>query len=107
MTYRVDRSRIESDPRWALVGEAERDEIVDLIDERGSVLLAIKRYRDVTGEGLAQSKDAVGSVIVDIELGRRGAGPPCPRCGKPLRTKKAEQCFECGADWHNRPANMA
>ena len=26
--------------------------------------------------------------------------PPCPECGKKLRTKLAKQCFECGADWH-------
>jgi hypothetical protein len=25
---------------------------------------------------------------------------PCPHCGKPLRTAKARQCFECGVDWH-------
>ena len=24
-------------------------------------------------------------------------GPPCPRCGKLLRTLKASKCFECGA----------
>jgi RNA polymerase-binding transcription factor DksA len=24
----------------------------------------------------------------------------CPRCSKPLRSKEAKECFECGADWH-------
>lgn len=28
-------------------------------------------------------------------------GPPCPECGKPLRTGYAKQCFHCGADWHS------
>jgi hypothetical protein len=98
MIYRVDRSRIESDPRWASVAEADRVEIAELIDTVG-MIAAIKRYREVTGCGLGESKLAVESVL-DVALGKRGAGPPCPLCGKPLRTKKAEQCFECGADWH-------
>jgi hypothetical protein len=25
---------------------------------------------------------------------------PCPYCGEILRTPKAQQCFQCGADWH-------
>ncbi len=24
----------------------------------------------------------------------------CPICDKPLRSNEAQQCFECGADWH-------
>jgi len=28
-------------------------------------------------------------------------GPPCPQCGKPLRTSKAQQCFVCGWTGHN------
>ncbi len=27
--------------------------------------------------------------------------PPCPYCGKILPTSKAQQCFECGWDWHD------
>ena len=29
-------------------------------------------------------------------------GPPWPQCGKPLRTKLAKQCVECGSDCHER-----
>jgi hypothetical protein len=25
--------------------------------------------------------------------------PPCPECGEPLRSAKAQQCFACGAVW--------
>jgi hypothetical protein len=31
----------------------------------------------------------------------------CPHCGQALRTPRAQQCFECGADWHGTPANTA
>ena len=32
-------------------------------------------------------------------------GPPCSQCGRPLRTRLARQCFECGKDWHD-PDNI-
>jgi hypothetical protein len=35
---------------------------------------------------------------------RLWVGPPCARCGRPLRTRLARQCFECGLDWHDRGA---
>lgn len=28
----------------------------------------------------------------------------CPRCDRVLRTPRAEQCFQCGHDWHTRDA---
>ena len=31
---------------------------------------------------------------------RLWVGPPCSGCGRPLRTRLARQCFECGLDWH-------
>jgi hypothetical protein len=30
--------------------------------------------------------------------------PPCPQCGRPLRSAEAQQCFHCGADWHGKVA---
>lgn len=33
---------------------------------------------------------------------------PCPKCGRPLATRKAQQCLHCGADWHvRRPTSDA
>jgi hypothetical protein len=34
------------------------------------------------------------------EAYRRCSPRPCPRCGFPLRSENAKQCFQCGADWH-------
>jgi hypothetical protein len=31
----------------------------------------------------------------------RMQGPPCPYCGKPVRTSRARQCPHCFADWHD------
>ena len=47
-------------------------------------------------------------VYFDIQsfFGReKAAGGPCPHCGVPLRTSKAQQCRQCGMDWHD-PENV-
>jgi hypothetical protein len=30
----------------------------------------------------------------------RHPGPPCPFCGEPLKTSRAQLCLACGCDWH-------
>jgi hypothetical protein len=51
------------------------------------------------------------AVVAAYEATRRQAtgprkyhGPACPKCGQPLRTAKAQQCFLCGAKWHGQSA---
>lgn len=31
----------------------------------------------------------------------------CPKCGRVVRTPKAQQCLWCGHDWHPRPPTAA
>ena len=38
--------------------------------------------------------------LVEIPLQVDKPTVPCPQCGFPLRSEKAKQCFQCGADWH-------
>lgn len=41
-------------------------------------------------------------VLDRLRFDPRVQSPSCPKCGKPLRTAEAQQCFHCGADWHGR-----
>ena len=51
---------------------------------------ALALYRDMTGFE-ETNPDALWHHRVSI------FGPPCSRCGKPLRTPRARHCAECGA----------
>lgn len=48
-----------------------------------------------------------GRAAVPVEPPPAAALPPCPACGRPLRSPTARQCFECGADWHAGPPPAA
>lgn len=42
------------------------------------------------------SKESEDSLAQLVDLGN----PPCPKCGKELKSPNAKQCFACGHDWH-------
>jgi hypothetical protein len=98
---RIDPWVMHTDPRWEKVPETDRRMILTLI-EAGRTIEGIKHYRACTGAGLAAAKGAVDALIVAIEFRVPENGPPCPQCGRKLRTAKAQQCFHCGADWHGQ-----
>lgn len=63
---------------------------------------AVRRLREQTGCSMRWAK--IWLLHPDGPQPKRDAGgPPCPCCAKPLRTPQAQQCFHCGADWHQRP----
>jgi len=59
------------------------------IDEAMPHTRALRKYNEITG--LAETN-------VDVVWHHRAAdyGPPCIRCGKPLRTPHAAYCVYCG-----------
>lgn len=74
-------------------------ELRQLIADR-TYMEAIKRLRDASGLSISDSK---AWVMRDVHFER--SQTPCPYCSQPLRSKLAEQCLECGMDWHN-PNNV-
>lgn len=86
-------------PVFADLTPAIEARLHDLI-RNGRQLMAIAELRAATGCSLRWAK------IWVVHDGRPGAilpGPPCPLCGEPLRTSRAQQCPHCGADWHGKP----
>src|SRR5574340_1782458 len=92
--------RMQEVPGWHELSLSDRDEVWRLIS-LGKTVTAILYYRQASGLGLAEAKEAVELLLAYKP--RQSVVPetrPCPHCGRPLRTAIAQQCFSCGADWH-------
>ena len=96
-----------------LTGEMEDDKSAPLASElyeelkemvsKGMHVGAILRLREATGCGLREAKDRFEHILEAGGLAHKWVGRPCPFCGEALRTDLAQQCFECGKDWHGVP----
>lgn len=93
-------------PNWSGLSPQDQEEVWRLLS-LGANIRAIRYYRQASGLGLARAHEAVA-----LLMAYRRPNPvvretqPCPYCGRPLRTALAQQCFECGADWHSGQGNM-
>ena len=81
-------------PRFAEISDKEESRLRSL-----SKIQAMKEVKEKTGCTLRWAK-----IWATHENGpeHQYIGPPCPYCSEPLRTEQAQQCFVCGADWHNQ-----
>jgi hypothetical protein len=79
-------------PQFAVISAEDEQHLRGL-----PTMTAIKELRERTGCPLRWAK-----IWAFHPHGPQPSGPPCPYCGQPLRTDKAQQCLECGADWHGR-----
>lgn len=85
-------------PEFANLSEHDAGRVRALIDADDRVA-ATKLLQDITGCPLTWAKIWVTHSGRPSAAGEF-AGPPCPRCGRPLRTNASRQCPHCFADWH-------
>jgi hypothetical protein len=79
-------------PAFDLLGPSDDARILALV-QAGLTVSAIKDLRNTANCSLADAKLVVEHVRADA---LRPPGPPCARCGTPLRTPRAKLCAACG-----------
>ena len=72
--------------------KAEDESHVRWLIKSGRMVVATKFFRDRFALNLADSK----LMVYHMHDWARPLGPPCSKCGKPLRTPRARICVECG-----------
>lgn len=80
-------------PRTARASSIDEAHIRSLIGS-GHTVGAIKYVRERFRVSLADSKLIIHHMH---GAGVRAPGPPCEKCGTPLRTLRARMCVECGS----------
>ena len=84
-------------PQFADLNDEDKHRIKELI-LNGRNIMAIKELESITGCTTRWAKIWVnhsGKPTPEFP------GPPCPYCGKPLKTSLAKMCFHCKMDWHD------
>lgn len=97
----IYQAKISDVKHWQDTPEFVQAQLVELIDA-GDLFSAMQTYKQQHQITFADAKAAM--VCLHYARKRR---VPCPYCGKPLRSPLAEQCVECGVDWHKRPNQSA
>lgn len=89
-------------PGWQELSPRDREEVWKLLSLEHNVS-AVRYFRQASGVGLAQAHEAITMLLAyKVPKSTVPQKKPCPHCGASLRTALAQQCFECGADWHTR-----
>jgi len=89
-------------PHFLELPEAVETRARSLARLKARIPSAIAEVVSVTGCPPSWAKIWAEHPHGDPHVIRLFEGPPCPDCGKPLRTKLAKQCVECGKDWHEK-----
>jgi hypothetical protein len=90
---------MDAAPHWRKTPEPIRARLREQV-QRGDWVCAINDYQQYHSTSFADAGAMMQLLWQSVDPGP--PKPDCPKCGKVLRTAIAQQCFNCGADWHPR-----